>query len=178
MMQNRMASLFYTIFGSMSQFGHKAHIEFLRQRIPDEFKGRGLVDLGCGDGRNTLRLVEIFEPSSIVGYDLHPALVIRSRRRGIEAHVADIEKEKIKGELGVLWGVLHHVKRPKELLIKLRRDFDYLFIREKVSKVLFELGHPFSKEALLNLCEETLGLTEILEYKNRTHIIFIFYKKR
>jgi hypothetical protein len=60
----------------------------------------------------------------------------------------------------------------------LRRDFDYLFIREKVSKVLFELGHPFSKEALLNLCEETLGLTEILEYKNRTHIIFIFYKKR
>lgn len=173
-MQRRIASLLYTIFGNMAHLGHKRDIEFLSQRVPDEFKGRRLVDLGCGDGVNTIRLKGIFHPSSIVGYDLHPGLVMRSRRRGINAYVADIQKERIKGELGVLWGVLHHIQRPRDLLLKLKEDFEYLFIRERVSKRFFELGHPFSRDTLLALCQDVLGKILVIEYKD---LIFVFYKK-
>lgn len=157
---------------------HKRHLAILRQKIPEEFMGRRMVDLGCGDGINTLRLMEIFRPSSVMGFDLHPGLVRQARKRKVEAYQADLEEVEIKGELGVLWGTLHHMQNPKDFLMRLKKNFDYLFIREKVSRVFFELGRPFSKEELLGLCQEVLGEIGLIEYRGREHLLFIFYKKK
>ncbi|HAV42428.1 TPA: hypothetical protein DCX15_00215 [bacterium] len=162
----------------MSHYGHKAHFDFLSQRIPYEFKGRRMVDLGCGDGVNTIRLKEIFRPSSIIGYDIHSGLIQRANKNGIEAYQLNLEEEEIEGELGILWGTLHHMQDPRRFLMRSKRNFSYLFIREKVSKVFFELGRPFSRQELLTLCQESLGEINVVEYRPDDHILFIFYQNR
>jgi SAM-dependent methyltransferase len=49
--------------------------------------GESVLDLGCGDGSLTLKLLA--EGCAVVGVDSSPAMVEAARARGIEAYVAD-----------------------------------------------------------------------------------------
>ena len=82
----------------------------MKEIIPPTFQQRQMDDLGCGDGKITLRLKEIFLPKRVRGFDISPGLVRRARNIGIEADVQNLDEDIPTGELAVMWGVLHHLK--------------------------------------------------------------------
>ena len=177
--------ILYAPFGNNIIIG--SHIEeqlkFLKEIVPSDFKGKEMYDFGCGDGKITKRIKDIFQAKKVLGFDVNPSLVKRARKRGIRAEVLDLERwakegKDQKGELAVIWGVLHHLKNPKGVLEKIKNNFQYLFLREPLlgkRKPLFELGSPFEKEKFKKDLDEILKNYKDYEYKGA---IFVFWRKR
>ena len=147
----------------------------LNEKIPDKFKHRELDDLGCGDGKITVLLKEIFEPSRLRGFDVHPGLIQRARSRGIEAEVANLDENLPTGDLAVMWGVLHHLKDRESCLRRISENYPLAFIREPIkNKVIngFEMGQPLIKEEIEKLLKKYLPDSQTFYYG---HCIFVFY---
>ena len=153
----------------------KRQLEFLKEKAPPGFKYRQMDDLGCGDGKVTLLLKEIFLPTRLRGFDIHPHHVRRARNRVIEAEVKDLEKDMPTGELAVMWGVLHHIEDIESCLRRVKENYALIFIREPIKRSTIkwlELGHPLRKGELEYLVEKHLDGSQIFYYDNT---IFIFY---
>ncbi len=153
----------------------KRQLEFLKEKAPPSFKYRQLDDLGCGDGKITLLLKEILLPTRLRGFDINPHLVKRARAKRIEAEVKNLEKDTPRGELGIMWGVLHHLKDKQGCLRRLKENYNLIIIREPIRVGLtriFELGHPLRKEEIEYLIKETLDSSQVFYCGNS---IFIFY---
>ncbi len=88
---------------------------------------RSLLDVGCGNGA---RLEEILTraPMRIHAIDVSPRMVARTRRRGIDAHEADISSPRTDATLSslqvdlvsALWNVLGHIPARAGRLTALR----------------------------------------------------------
>jgi len=166
---NSLEKFLYAPFGNNIIIGPhiKDQLNFLKGILPEEFKGREMFDLGCGDGKVTVLLAEIFQPQKIFGCDVEESLVKKARKRGIEARVIDLEKEVPKGELAVIWGVLHHLKDPQKILEKIKNNFQFILIREPLKEQkalhhfkvlsLLEMGDPFEKEKIKRILDDVLG---------------------
>ena len=153
----------------------RRQFEFLKEKVPPSFKHRRLDDLGCGDGKIALLLREIFLPTRLRGFDINPRLVRRARDRGIEAEVKDLEKDMPRGELGVMWGVLHHLKDRQGCLKKLKENYSLIFIREPVKvgpNEGLELGHLLRKGEIEYLIQEYLAGSQVFYCGNS---ILLFY---
>jgi len=155
----------------------KKQLKFLKDIVPEEFKEKELYDLGCGDGKVTLKLKNIFCPRKLYGCDSNSNLVWRAKRKGIEAEALDLEKETPEGELAVFWGVLHHLKNQEKVLERIKNNFQYFFLREplmKNKKSLFELGNPFFEKDIDNLLKKTLKNFKKYKYQDS---IFVFWER-
>ncbi|MCZ2846314.1 MAG: methyltransferase domain-containing protein, partial [Candidatus Bathyarchaeota archaeon] len=110
--------LLYSFFGNNIIIGEhiQEQLKFLKRFLPEEFKGKEMHDLGCGDGKVTILLEDIFKPKQCSGYDVNQNLVRLARRRGVQASNLDLEKVIPGGELAVVWGVLHHLRSPSKFL--------------------------------------------------------------
>ena len=154
----------------------KRQLEFLKEKTPPDFKYRQMDDLGCGDGKVTLLLKEIFLPTRLRGFDINPHHVRRTRNRVIEAEVKNLEKDMPTGELAVMWGVLHHIEDIENCIGRVKENYDLIFIREPIKrsaiKWLGELGHPLEKGELEYFVDKHLDGSQIFYYNNA---IFIFY---
>ena len=168
--------LMYYFFGNNLVVGHhiKLQLDYLRQIVPEEFKHRNTHDLGCGDGKITVILKDIFQPSQFKGYDVCPELVKRTRDKGIEAETKDLGKGLPGGEMAIMWGVLHHIDDMAACLRNTREHYEYIFIREplrKKHKDLLELGHPMFEGELKKLVEAALPGSRVSTFHNA---MFIF----
>jgi hypothetical protein len=149
----------------------------LETRVTPEFRQRKLDDLGCGDGKITLLLKDIFQPRSLRGFDVNPALVKRARNKGIEAEVIDLDIEIPRGELAVMWGVMHHLKDRELCLKRIRDNYPLAFIREPIKNkalVGLEMGKPLVKEEIEGLLSQYLPNSRVFYYG---YCIFVFYSK-
>ena len=129
----------------------KRQLEFVRENVPASFLHRKLDDLGCGDGKVTTLLRDIFLPGRLRGFDVNPGLVKRARGRGIDAAVKDLGSDMPSGELGVMWGVLHHLDDPGKCIERIKANYPMVFIREplRTGRVSWlETGHPLRKEEI------------------------------
>jgi hypothetical protein len=170
-------SVVYSLFGTNFYIGNqiKDQIRVLAARIPPEFLHRELDDLGCGDGKITLRLKEIFQPARLRGFDVNPALVKRAGKKGIEARVKDLNTGIPNGELAVMWGVLHHLNDSETCLKRIRENYPMAFIREPLKNKAIkglEMGKPLVKEEIESLVQKYLVNASTFYYG---HCIFIFY---
>jgi hypothetical protein len=150
----------------------------LSVKVPPEFKQRKMDDLGCGDGKITLMLKDVFQPVALRGFDLRPSLIKRARRNGLAAEVRDLECDLPSGELAVMWGVLHHLTDKEACLKKIKENYRMAFIREPIkNKAIkgFEMGQPLIKEEIESLIQRYFP--EALTFYYR-HCIFIFYNSR
>ncbi len=148
----------------------------LKDKVPPEFKGRALDDLGCGDGKITLRLKEVFQPQTLRGFDLNASLVWRAKNQGIEAQVMNLDQSVPQGELAVMWGVLHHLNDRETCLKRISKNYSMAFIREPIkNKALngLEMGQPLIKEEIEQLVNKYLPNAQTFYYG---HCIFIFYR--
>lgn len=167
----------YFFFGNNVVIGPhiRKQLKFLKEIVPPVFQQRQMDDLGCGDGKVTLLLKEIFLPRRIRGFDINPGLVRRARKRGIEADVRNLDENMPVGELAVLWGVLHHLRDREDCLKRVKENYPLIFIREPVRSSTtkwLELGHPMTREESELLVKEHLSDSQIFYHGNS---IFIFY---
>jgi len=147
----------------------------LETKVPREFRQRKLDDLGCGDGKITLMLKDIFQPLKLRGFDINPALVKRARNIGIEAEVKDLDTSIPEGELAVMWGVMHHLKDRELCLKRIGQNYPLAFIREPIKNKAIkglEMGNPLVKEEIEDLLKKYLPGADVFYYG---HCIFIFY---
>jgi SAM-dependent methyltransferase len=172
--------ILYAPFGNNIVVGKhiKDQLKFLSKVVPEDFKGKEIYDLGCGDGKITILLQDILKPSKISGCDVSPGLVKRAEKKGIAGRVYDLEDDMPKGEFAIVWGVIHHLKNQMEALKKIKENFQFLFLREPLmadgKKSIFELGEPFEKEKIEKMCGEIFGECEDYEYKEA---YFLFWQK-
>lgn len=78
--------------------------------------GERILDLGCGDGALTERLVQL--GCKVVAVDSSPAQVEATRKRGISALVMDGEQLTFLGEFDAVFSnaALHWMKRPDAVI--------------------------------------------------------------
>jgi len=167
----------YSFGFNLSFYPVSRELANLDQHLPTGYLYRHLTDIGCGDGRITRKIANILKPKSLLGVDLYPALIKTARKNGISASVIDVEHHPPQGDLGVLWGVLHHFSTPKTTLKSLICNFNSLIIRESVNdRRLFESGHRYSRIRLLRLIKSSLRPTDRLRYYDtpgRSLLLFI-----
>jgi trans-aconitate methyltransferase len=154
-------SVFYPLWGTSAFVGPHVHrqLDKLEDTLPASFKGRHTHDLGCGDGKVTLLLEKILRPASLICYDSQTCLVKRACARGLEARLLDLDRELPRGELAVMWGVLHHLTDAEGMLRKLKENYRYLLIREPLKFHIdswIELGHPMRRRKFVQLVENAL----------------------
>jgi len=153
----------------------RKQVGFLKENTPPSFQHRQMDDLGCGDGKVTLLLKEIFLPKKLRGFDINPSLVRRARDKRIEAEVKNLEEDMPRGELAVMWGVLHHLKDREGCLKKVKENYDLIFVREPIKTGginWLELGHTLRKGEIEYLVKKHLARSKIFYYGNN---ILIFY---
>jgi SAM-dependent methyltransferase len=162
----RLESLAYSFFGNNLVVGPhiKKQLAFLKEIVPRHLQHREMDDLGCGDGKVTILLDEIFQPMKLRAFDINAGLVRRARSRGIDAAVSNLDKDLPGGELAVIWGVLHHLQDVEGCLRRLKENYPLIFIREPVRTGFLkglELGHPLEPRELIGLINRYLPESQI-----------------
>jgi SAM-dependent methyltransferase len=170
--------LAYFLFGNNLVIGShiRKQLDYLQQIVPENFKHRETHDLGCGDGKITVRLRDIFQPSRMKGYDFCPELVKRTRDKNIDAEVKDLSRGLPTGDMAIMWGVLHHLDDMEGCLINVKKNYRRIFVREPLNTGginLFELGHPMREPELRALVDRALPGSQVFSYHNA---MFIFYE--
>ena len=173
----KMERLAYFLFGNNIIIGPhiRKQLRFLKEIVPTAFQQRQMDDLGCGDGKVTVLLKDIFLPERVRGFDVDPGLVRRARKRGIEAEVRNLNEDMPSGDLAVMWGVLHHLGDRAVCLSKIKERYPLVFIREPLRAGVvkgLELGHPLTRSGIEHLIETHLPESQVFYHGNS---IFIFY---
>ncbi len=83
--------------------------------------GERILDLGCGDGVLTKRLLD--RGCDVLGVDASPAMVEAARGRGVSAHVMDGHQLPFQEEFDAVFSnaALHWMLDPDEVLRRVRR---------------------------------------------------------
>ncbi|MBU2592371.1 class I SAM-dependent methyltransferase, partial [Patescibacteria group bacterium] len=102
---------------------HKQLFDFIEAKIPDDFLGREISDLGCGDGQNTFKIKKIFKPKKITGYERNDFLIRRAEQRGLKVKKVDLNKKVPSGEMVVSTFALHHLHDKEETLRQIVKNF-------------------------------------------------------
>lgn len=83
--------------------------------------GERILDLGCGDGVLTEKLVDL--GCTVVGVDSSPEMVAAAKKRGLDARVIDGEALPFEKEFDAVFSnaALHWMKRPERVIEGVRR---------------------------------------------------------
>ena len=78
--------------------------------------GERILDLGCGDGPLTKKLVDL--GCMVVGVDASPQMIEASRKLGLDAHVMDGHALTFDGEFDAVFtnAALHWMKQPDQVI--------------------------------------------------------------
>ncbi|MFP4082138.1 MAG: class I SAM-dependent methyltransferase [Candidatus Aminicenantes bacterium] len=147
--------ILYSFGMNLSVYDVKSELKLLKRNLPHSFKERHVVDIGCGNGKISKKLKKVLKPKTFEGVDISSSLVHAAKRRGLKARVLDVATQNISGDLGILWGVVHHFNDPVLTLNRLRKNFRSLLIRAPVDhNRICELGHKFSKEKFIKILSD------------------------
>ena len=155
--------------------GQIALFDFIESKVPSNFLGKEICDLGCGDGSNTTRLRKIFKPKSITGYERNEYLIKRAMEKGIVIRKIDLNQEMPRGEMATFTFSLHHLKDKEKALKLATENFKYLFLCEPVKDLyhaLFDGGRTLSKNEWLSLFSKILKRYKLYQHKSS---LIVFY---
>ncbi len=174
-MKKLIEKIIYSFGINISAYDVEFEIRLLKKKLPPSFYGRDVVDIGCGDGRVSKKLIKVLKPISFKGVDSSSSLITSAKEMGINVEAKDVAKQDLRGDLGVLWGVIHHFEKPDITLKKLYDHFNSLIIRAPVDeKRLCELGHKFNKKEFMEiLCQAGIKKEkcQIIEVEKTTSLI-------
>ena len=80
--------------------------------------GEHILDLGCGDGALTEKLVAV--GANVVGVDSSPDMVAAAKRRGLDARIADAYELPFKAEFDAVFSnaAMHWMKRDPDAVVR------------------------------------------------------------
>lgn len=123
----------------------------LKKKAPKNFFCREISDIGCGDGVNTLKVAKALESKKVIGYEIEPALIKTAQKKGLEVIKIGVDTV-ISGDLGILWGVVHHFDNPVEEMYRIIKNFRSFIIREPIDKWrVFEAGKRYSEKEMTEM---------------------------
>ena len=167
----------YPLLGNLVANLHsKKYFDFIADKIPPEFLNRGISDLGCGDGFATEKIKLLFKARSIKGYEINKYLADKARKRGLKVEYLNLEKEVPKGEMAVVWGVIHHLTNQEEIVRKIRSNFRFAVFNEPIKSLwaFLDGGEPLTDSAWKSLFSKTLSDCKFLKFNDN---LFVFWKK-
>ena len=106
-------NIVYRFFGCFYNKNNQPLFDFIATKIPTEFQGKEISDLGCGDGSNTARIEEIFKPEGIIGYDHNDHCLQRAQAAGLKVRKLDLNQEVPQGEIVFYKRAPHQPKAKK-----------------------------------------------------------------
>lgn len=103
---------------------HAAYVADLGEPLLDLLAarpGERILDLGCGDGRLTLKIAAA--GADVVGIDASPDMVQAARERGIDARLADARAPGFEGEFDAVFSnaALHWIPQAQAVLAGIAR---------------------------------------------------------
>lgn len=145
------------------------------------FQGKSIVELGAGDGRNSLYLAEKGFNITAIDYSTIAINKINFLNPRINTKVMDVEKEKISLEEFNMVLFIHYFPNYTKLieLMESSREgtvfFIYTFIREEVmgNKKMIAISYEEIEKIKKNL--DILSLE--LEEDNRGKLVYVLIKK-
>lgn|GEM_PF-2414513 len=116
-------------------------INALREFLaPHGIPAKSAIDIGCGDGRVTLRLKELFELDCIWGLDLNKNLLGLAHKRGVKPIHGDMNCITFEGkfDLVICYGALHHSDNIKVAISNMKKlTSGYLLIVDNTIRRIF-----------------------------------------
>ena len=167
----------YKLFPCYYNRFHDPLFEFVKSKIPKEFLYKEIWDLGCGDGKNTIRIRKVFQPKSIVACDRSEPMLSRAKKEGLDVQLIDFNKGFPKGEMATFTYSLHHAYDKEKTLKEVVNNFDYIFFCEPYLNLLHIVnwGHVPTKKRWNKLFDKVLEGYELYEYEGN---LIIFYKNK
>jgi SAM-dependent methyltransferase len=121
-----------------------------------DFRGKRIVDVGCGDGTYTIELLELAQPASVHGVDLFPQAIVTARGKSADPRVTfavgsatDLPYGDNSFDIAVVRGVLHHMPKAQDALREAMRVAPIIVVLEpngyNPGLKLFERFHPYHK---------------------------------
>ncbi len=170
-------NIVYRFFGCFYNKNNQPLFDFIATKIPTEFQGKEISDLGCGDGSNTARIEEIFKPKGIIGYDHNDHCLRRAQAVGLKVRKLDLNQEVPQGEMATFTFSLHHATDKEKVLRQAAHNFEYLFLCEPVRDLyhaLVDAGKTLPKKEWVGVFDRALGHYTLYQYKSS---LIVFYKK-
>lgn len=167
----------YRFFGCCYNYlnPNKLLFSLIKSKIPDDFIGKEISDLGCGDGTNTLKIRRVFKPKDMVGYDHNDYLLERAIKKKLKVKKLDLNKKIPKGEMATFMFTLHHLKDKEGALRKVVKNFKYIFLCEPIKDLyhaLLDGGKALPKQEWVDLFDGALKKYELYQYKSS---LIVFY---
>jgi SAM-dependent methyltransferase len=119
-----------------------------------DFRGRRVIDIGCGDGTYTVELLALAHPAQVHGIDAIEQAVVTARKKSHDPRLTyavgsatDLPYPGDSFDIAVVRGVLHHLPRASHALREALRVAPTVVVLEPngynpVLK-LFERFHPY-----------------------------------
>lgn len=169
--------IYYRFFGCFYTRFYGPLFDFIESKIPQEFLGREISDLGCGDGTDTLRLKRIFKATNIMGYDYTDSLLERANKKGIRVQKFNLSQEIPRGEMATSIMFLHHIQDKEKVLRNIIQNFDYLFLVEPILSLFHKIFHEpgiLTRNEWIDLFDKILKRYTLYQFSNK---LIVFWKR-
>jgi 2-polyprenyl-3-methyl-5-hydroxy-6-metoxy-1,4-benzoquinol methylase len=135
---------------------------YLDRLLPGKISGKRIVDYGFGRGNYSLAFLEL-GASEVVAIDASPRAVERfsgyAKDAGIDnlsVRLGNADEDEINGQADVvfLYGILHHVKRPENLLKTAAR----MCVDPDSRIVVYSYNSGSLRQTIAEICRSAIGL--------------------
>lgn len=170
-------NIYYRFFGCFYTRFYDTLFDYIEIKIPNEFLGKEISDLGCGDGSDTIRIQRIFKAKSIKGFDYTDSLLVRAASKGISVQKLDLAKEIPKGEMATSTMFLHHIQDKEKILKDITQNFNYLFLMEPILGLFHQVFHEpgiLKRDEWIKLFNKVLKKYIQYQYGNK---LIIFWQR-
>ncbi len=85
--------IIYAFWINWSFYDIDKELNYLKNNITNNFLYRDVIDIGCWDGKISLKLIQVLKPKSFKWIDASKSLVKNAQKNWIQATVLDVEKK-------------------------------------------------------------------------------------
>ncbi len=114
----------YYQLGDREERGITKKDRLIAEIIPDN---SSVLDIGCGDGRLLLYLLQTKKNLKVYGIDISESAVEIAKKRGIDAECLDILKQGLPGhpvfDYIIMADFIEHIPEPERLLLRIKDHF-------------------------------------------------------
>ena len=134
---------------------------FLKKQKID-LSGKVIIDAGCGSGYSSKLIMDEFNPSELIAFDIMPEQIAIAQKRynNIRFDIGDLTKIKIPDNTAdavFIFGILHHIPEWRKALRKISRflkQFGVFLVDEPRCRFTWNEFEQGIRDSGLSICEK------------------------